>query len=131
MIEGLYLPFSRDIIVCLETDSLSAISFCVIPWIFRNSAILFSMIITSFYWICKVNFTLLYHVTIQMSSLFYIFKRNKQKSAALNNTYICYWFYIKKGRSFCKDTAAVMPMISIAPALFKAMAQFFMVCPVV
>ena len=41
IIEGLYRPFSREPMVCLETSKISARSSCLIPLCFRISSSLF------------------------------------------------------------------------------------------
>lgn len=47
MIEGLYRPFSKEPIVCLETSTATAKSACFMPFSFLNSSILFFRVITS------------------------------------------------------------------------------------
>ena len=41
IIEGLYLPFSKEPIVCLDTSRIEANSSCVIPFAFLISSSLF------------------------------------------------------------------------------------------
>lgn len=41
MIDGLYRPFSKEPIVCLETSTAIAKSSCFMPFSFLNSSILF------------------------------------------------------------------------------------------
>ena len=91
--DGLYVPFSIDIIVCLDTPTIFANSSCFSLFNFLNSSTLFFNLSRSF---CKskVNFTLLYFLFNKMSSLFYFFKNffiiiNASQFSLYNNHFYC------------------------------------------
>lgn len=73
-IDGLYLPFSREPMVCRDTSRASASSSCLIPLSFRSSSSLFFISLLSPSLYGKFAFhTLIIHVLRLMSSLLSIF----------------------------------------------------------